>query len=349
MSSIKELNNRSLEIFKELVDTYVETGEPVGSRTLSRRLGLSLSPATIRNIMADLEEAGLLYAPHTSAGRLPTDKGLKFFVHGLLQVSNLDDHEKKEFEDRCQTTGKSLNDMLEEATTVLSGLTQCASIIMAPKSESPLKHIEFVPIAANRALVVLITQDGLVENRILELAQDFPPSALVEATNFMNTHLVSRTLSEGLQFIQHQMMIDRADLTTLSTKIVEDGIAIWGGGQGQSGSLIIKGRANLLNNVTVVEEIDRIRNLFTMLDTKETVLQLLDASIKAEGVQIFIGSESPLFKQSGCSLVVAPYHNTQDKIIGAIGVVGPSRMNYGKIIPLVDYTAKLVGRLLGNL
>lgn len=347
MSSISDLNNRSLEIFKELVDTYVETGEPVGSRTLSRRLNVSLSPATIRNIMADLEEAGLLYAPHTSAGRLPTDKGLRFFINGLLQISTLEDYERQEFETRCRSTGKSLNSVLEEATSVLSGLTQCAGIIMAPKTESPLKHIEFVPLGVNRALVVLITQDGLVENRVLDLPSQLPPSVLVEATNFMNSHLVGRTLSESHSYIQQQLFDDKAQLDSLSSKIVEEGVAVWGGSNDNGGSLIIKGQANLLNNVTVVEEIDRIRTLFTMLDTKEMVVNLLDASINADGVQIFIGSENPLFLQSGCSLVVSPYHNTQDKVIGAIGVIGPSRMNYGKVIPLVDYTAKLVGRLLG--
>ena len=229
MSSISDLNNRSLEIFKELVDTYVETGEPVGSRTLSRRLNVSLSPATIRNIMADLEEAGLLYAPHTSAGRLPTDKGLRFFINGLLQISTLEDYERQEFETRCRSTGKSLNSVLEEATSVLSGLTQCAGIIMAPKTESPLKHIEFVPLGVNRALVVLITQDGLVENRVLDLPSQLPPSVLVEATNFMNSHLVGRTLSESYSYIQQQLFDDKAQLDSLSSKIVEEGVAVWGG------------------------------------------------------------------------------------------------------------------------
>ncbi len=344
-SSFLELNNRSLEIFKEIIDAYVETGEPVGSRTISRRSTMNLSPATIRNIMADLEEAGLLYAPHTSAGRLPTDEGLRFFVHGLLQVGALSDYEKQEMEQRCRTSGKSLTEVLEEATTALSGLSKCAGIVMSPTSEAPLKHVEFVPIAPHRALLVMITQDGFVENRVLELEEAVPASVLVEATNYMNSRLVGRTLTQAKWIIETELTEHKVDLDNLSTKIVSQGIGVWNNSQ-DKGSLIIRGQANLLTDVTVMEDLEQIRNLFTVLDTKQAVMGLLDASIKADGVQIFIGAESPLFASSGCSLVIAPYHNAEEKVIGAIGVVGPSRMNYGKIIPLVDFTAKLVGRLL---
>ncbi|WP_032112871.1 heat-inducible transcriptional repressor HrcA [Candidatus Paracaedibacter symbiosus] len=344
-SSFLDLNNRSLEIFKEIVDTYVETGEPVGSRTISRRSSMNLSPATIRNIMADLEEAGLLYAPHTSAGRLPTDEGLRFFVHGLLQVGALSDFEKEEMARRCQASGKSLTDVLEEATTALSGLAKCAGIVMSPKDETPLKHIEFVPLSSHRALLVMITQDGFVENRVLELGDAVPASVLVEATNYMNSRLVGRTLSEAKRVIEMELTEHKVDLDTLSSKIVSQGIGVWNDSH-DKGSLIIKGQANLLSDVNVMEDLEQIRSLFTILDTKQAVKGLLDASIKAEGVQIFIGAENPLFATSGCSLVIAPYHNADEKVIGAIGVVGPSRMNYGKIIPLVDYTAKLVSRML---
>lgn len=346
MTSISDLNNRSLEIFRELVDTYMETGEPVGSRTLSRRLGVTLSPATVRNVMADLEDAGLLYAPHTSAGRLPTEEGLRLFVHGLIQVSQISSEDKKIIEKSCVTQGKSLNEVIEEATSVLSGLSKCAGLVMAPKTESPLKHLEFVPLGAERALVVIITQDGLVENRILQLPKGIAPSALIEASNYINYKMVGRTLSEAHRLIAYELEQDKVHLDRLSSKIVTDGIGVWSGSD-NSGSLIIKGQSNLLSNVTIVEELDQIRNLFSLLDTKESLKSLLDASIKADGVQIFIGTETPLFAQSGCSMVIAPYHNSTDRIIGAIGVIGPSRMNYGKIIPLVDYTAKLVSRLLG--
>lgn len=346
MTSILDLNNRSLEIFKELVDAFMETGEPVGSRTLSRRLTTSLSPATIRNVMADLEDAGLLYAPHTSAGRLPTEEGLKLFVHGLLQVGDISKKEQDEIERRCQSKGRNFNDILENATSVLSGLSQCASLVMAPKTESPLKHIEFVPLSPTRTLVVLITQDGVVENRVLEFPEGIPASILVEATNYLNAYMVGHTLSEAHDIIDRELEKDKKRLNALSRKIVSDGVAVWSG-EDNSGSLIIKGQANLLNNVTVVEEIDQIRGLFNLLDTKENLKNLLDASLDAEGVQIFIGSENPLFAQAGCSMVIAPYRGTNERIIGAIGVVGPSRMNYGRVIPLVDYTAKLVSRLLG--
>ena len=346
MTSIRDLSNRSLEIFRQLVDTYMETGEPVGSRTLSRRTGIDLSPATIRNIMADLEDAGLLYAPHTSAGRLPTEEGLRYFVHGLLQVGAISEGDQEEIERRCQVAGKSLNQILEEATGVLSGLSNCAGLVMAPKTESPLKHIEFVPLGAQRALAVMMTQDGVVENRILDLPVGITPSSLVEASNYMNYHLIGKTLSESKTLMERELQRDKMNLDVLSTKVVSDGIGVWSGSD-NSGSLIVKGQANLLNNVTVVEDLDHLRNLFTLLDTKENLMNLLEASIKAEGVQIFIGSETPLFAQSGCSMVIAPYHNSSDRVIGAIGVVGPSRMNYGKVIPLVDYTAKFISRLLG--
>lgn len=346
-TSITDLNKRSLDIFRELVDAYVETGEPVGSRTLSRRMNVPLSPATIRNIMADLEDAGLLYAPHTSAGRMPTEAGMRFFVHGLLQIDVISDIERQDIEKKCHAAGRNMSDVLEQATSTLSGLSQCAGLVLAPKTESPLKHIEFVAIGAGRALVVMITADGLVENRVMDVDPTLPPSALVEASNYLNSRLVGLTLSEAKTRLFKELLSERQRLDSLTHKLVEDGIAVWSSGD-HSGSLIVRGQSNLLNNVTVVEELDHVRELFTMLDTKESLIELLDASIKADGVQIFIGSENNLFNHTGCAMVVAPYHNSQAKVIGAIGVIGPTRMNYGRIIPLVDYTAKLVGRLLGS-
>lgn len=344
--TVSELNKRSIEIFRELVDAYVETGEPVGSRTLSRRLNVSLSPATIRNVMADLEEAGLLYAPHTSAGRLPTDAGLRFFVHGLLEIGDISASDRASIELRCQGAGRSVEDVLGEATSMLSGLSACAGIVLAPKTESSLKHVEFVNLGVGRALVVLITEDGIVENRLIEIPAGLPPSVLIEATNYLNSRLTGKTLSDAKKAIFEELKEHKAHLDVIATHVVETGLGVWSG-EGQSGSLIIKGQSNLLNNVTVVEELDRIRDLFSILDTKETMVKLLDASIHAEGVQIFIGSESNLFGLSGCSMVVSPYKNSRQQIVGAIGVIGPTRMNYGKIIPLVDYTAKMVGQLLG--
>lgn len=345
--TVAELSNRSVEIFRELVDAYVETGEPVGSRTLSRRLKTALSPATIRNVMADLEEAGLLYAPHTSAGRLPTEAGLRFFVHGLLEVGDLTEADRAYIEKRCAAMGRKVDDVLEEATSMLSGLSKCAGLVLAPKTESPLKHVEFVSLSVGRAILVLITEDGVVENRLIEVPVGITSSTFVEASNYLNHRLAGYTLNEAKRILFEELKQHKAHLNSLASKVVEAGIGVWSEGSQGSGSLIVKGQSNLLSNVTVTEDLNHIRDLFTVLDTKETLVQLLDASIQAEGVQIFIGAENSLFSLSGCSLVVAPYKNSRNHIVGAIGVVGPTRMNYGKIIPLVDYTAKLVGQLLG--
>ena len=345
--TVDELNKRSLEIFRELVDAYIETGEPVGSRTLSRRLNTPLSPATIRNIMADLEEAGLLYAPHTSAGRLPTEVGLRFFVHGLLEVGDVSKKERDHIDQLCQGSGQSVSSVLEEATTALSGLSKCAGLVMAPKTEAPLKHLEFLYLGPERALVVLINQDGVVENRLIEVPKGITPSILNEATNYISSRLLlGRTLAQAKTIINAELTHHQAYLDELTAKVVSAGLAVWAGGE-QGGALIVKGQSNLLNDVTEVNDLNQIRELFQVLDTKEILHQLIDASIKADGIQIFIGSENNLFKLSGCSLVVSPYHNSRKEIVGAIGVIGPARMNYGRIIPLVDYTAKMVGRLIG--
>jgi heat-inducible transcriptional repressor len=344
--NVVELNERSQEIFRELVDAYVETGEPVGSRMLSRRLSVALSPATIRNVMADLEDAGLLYAPHTSAGRLPTDAGMRLFVNGLLELCAPAEEERDRIDQQCHSTGKSLEAVLGEALTTLSGLSRCAGLVLAPKAQVALKHIEFVPLGAGRALVVLVTDDGLVENRVLDLPREVPLSALAEAGNYLNARLVGRTIEEARSQVMAELESQKSQLDELTTKVVSAGLATWAGGD-SSGQLIVRGQANLLADVTVLADLDRIRALFSTLETKEQILRLLDLTNGAEGVQIFIGAENDLFKVSGCAMIVAPYHNSNDRFIGAIGVIGPARLNYARIIPLVDYTAKVVGRLIG--
>ena len=345
-SPISELNERSREIFRQIVDSYVHTGEPVGSRTLSRLLGQHLSPATIRNVMADLEEAGLLYSPHTSAGRLPTEAGLRLFVHGLLEVGNLGEDERQNIESLCAARGKSLSQALEEATSALSGLSHCAGVVVVPKQERPLKHIEFVHLGPGRALVVLVTEDGLVENRVIEVPLGLPPATLIAAGNYLNARLVGRTIEEARADIEGEVGSYRAQLDELTSRVVETGLASWAGGDGNS-ALIVRGQANLLGDVTALADLERLRTLFEMLETKETVLRLLDASKQAEGVQIFIGAESHLFGVAGCSVIIAPYQNSREQIIGAIGVIGPTRINYARIIPMVDYTAKMIGRIIG--
>jgi len=343
---IHDLNERSREVFRHIVDAYVASGEPVGSRTLARRMDLRLSPATIRNVMADLEEAGLLFAPHTSAGRLPTEAGLRLFVDGLLEVGNLGEDERKALESRIAGSGRSVETLLQEATAALSGLAHCAGVVLAPKTESPLKHIEFVNLSPGRVLVVLVTENGAVENRIFEAPPGIQPSTLVEAGNYLGARLVGRTLREAHESILTELEQQRAQLDVLTTKVVEGGLATWAG-EKTGGVLIVRGQANLLSDIAAGADLERIRALFQALETKETVLKLLSLADTAEGVQIFIGAANQLFDITGCSLIVSPYRNTSEQIVGAIGVIGPTRMNYARIIPMVDYTAKLIGRLLG--
>src|SRR6202011_2823069 len=275
-SPIYELNERSREIFRVIVDGYVATGDPVGSRTLSRRLGQNLPPATIRNVMADLEEAGLLYAPHTSAGRLPTEAGLRLCVHGLLEVGRLAEDERRSIESLCATRGKSLSQALEEATSALSGLSHCAGIVVVPKQERPLKHLEFVHLGPGRALVVLVTEDGLVENRVIEVPLGLPPSTLITAGNFLNSRLIGRTIEEARIDIEDEIRSHKAQLDELTSKLVAAGLASWAGGEGSA--LIVRGQANLLEDVTALTDLERLRALFEMLETRETMLRLLDAS-----------------------------------------------------------------------
>ena len=343
---ITELNERSRDIFRMVVEAYVETGEPVGSRTLSRRGSLDLSPATIRNVLADLEEAGLLFAPHTSAGRLPTDAGLRLFVSGILEVGGLTEDERQNIDGRLAAAGKSLPQALEEATRTLSGLSRCAGLVVAPKTEAPLKHIEFVPLSMTRALVVIVTEDGLVENRLVEVPLGTPTSTLIAATNFLNARLVGRTLDEARQAVLADIDSRRAQLDEITARVVEAGLASWSG-SGEGAALIVKGQAKLLNDVTALGDLERLRALFDMLETREAMVRLLDATREGEGVQIYIGADNPLFGVAGCSMIVAPYGNSREQVLGAIGVIGPTRLNYARIIPLVDYTAKVIGRLLG--
>jgi heat-inducible transcriptional repressor len=343
---ITELNERSREIFRLIVDAYVETGEPVGSRTLSRRAALDLSPATIRNVMADLEDAGLLFAPHTSAGRLPTEAGLRLFVNGLLELGGLAEEERASIDGRLVTAGKSLSQALEEASTALAGLSRCAGLVVAPKTERrAMKHIEFVPLSPGRALVVMVTEDGLVENRLIEVPLGTPPSTLVQASNYLNSRLVGQTLDEARAVIMAETESNRAQLDELTQRVVEAGLASWAGGDG--GALIVRGQAKLLEDVTALADLERLRTLFHMLETKEAMLRLLDATREGAGVQIFIGADNPLFGVAGCSMIIAPYGDSREQVVGAIGVIGPTRINYARIIPLVDYTAKVIGKLLG--
>ena len=343
-TTLEQLGQRSREILRHIVEAYVETGAPIGSRTLSRRLGMELSPATVRNVMADLEDVGLLFAPHTSAGRLPTALGLRLFVDGLLEHGNLTKAEREHIESQCAASGRSMPEVLEEASSLLSGLSHCAGLVMAPKVEEPLKHIEFVSLGPGRVLVVLVTNSGMVENRVIDVPLGLPASSLVEASNFLSSRLVGRTLSEAAAEIRGQMTAQRAELDELTRKVVEAGLASWAGEE-REGILIVRGQAHLLEDVQAIEELERIRQLFAMLEAKDALLSLLSLTETAEGVQIFIGAENELFDLAGCSMIIAPYSNSQRRLVGAVGVIGPSRIDYARIIPMVDYTAKVIGRL----
>lgn len=343
---VPELNARSRDILRQIIDAYLETGDAVGSRTLSRRLGMGLSPATIRNVMADLQDAGFLYSPHVSAGRLPTDAGLRFFVDGLLEVGRLTEDERTSIESQCAAQGRNPQKTLEEATRVLSGLSNCAGLVVAPNADVRLKHIEFVGLGPNRALVVLVTDDGSVENRVIDVPVGMPASTLVEASNFLSARMVGKTIAEGQAQLAAELGEHRQELDTLTQRLVEAGMAT-STSDGGAAALIVSGTDRLLDDVQAVEDLERVRALYGALETKESWSWLLDAARDGEGVQIFIGAEDDLFNLTGCSVVVAPYTNSKEQIVGAIGVIGPTRLNYARVIPVVDYTAKVIGRLMG--
>jgi heat-inducible transcriptional repressor len=340
------LDPRSAAVLREIVEQYVATGEPVGSRTLSRRLPVALSPATIRNVMSDLTEAGLLFAPHTSAGRLPTERGLRLFVDGLLQTGSLPEEEREAIGRALEARGRSLEDTLAETSTMLAGLAGAAGLVLAPKSDGAVRHIEFVPLGPGRALVILVAADGQVENRVIEIPPGLPPSALTQAANYLNARLSGRSLAELRRVVDADMAEDRTQLDALTSKVVEAGLATWTG-EGRGGALIVRGQARLLSDVTGMESLAAIQTLFERLERQETMLRLLELAEASDGVRIFIGAESGLFGGTGVSMVVAPARNGADRIVGAIGVIGPTRINYGRIIPVVDYTARVIGRLLG--
>jgi heat-inducible transcriptional repressor len=340
------LDARSAAVLREIVEQYVLTGEPVGSRTLSRRLPLNVSPATIRNVMADLTESGLLFAPHTSAGRLPTEQGLRLFVDGLLQFGELGEEEREQISAALAASGRSLEDTLAEASSLLSGLSAAAGVVLAPKGEGALRHIEFVPLGSGRALVILVSADGQVENRVIEIPPGVPPSALQQAGNYLNARLHGRPLTDLRRTVADEMAADRSQLDALAAQVVEAGLATWAG-EGRTASLILRGQAKLLSDIAQIENLTAIQRLFERLETQETMLRLLELAEGSDGVRIFIGAESGLFGTSGVAMVVAPARNAGGRIVGAIGVIGPTRINYGRIIPVVDYTARVVGSLLG--
>ncbi len=348
--SLAQLNERSREIFRLIVESYLATGEPVGSRNLSRILPMTLSPASVRNVMSDLEQLGLVYAPHTSAGRLPTEVGLRFFVDALMQIGDLSERDRKTIEAQVAGLGqpKSVEAVLTEASGLLSGLSRAAGVVLTAKSNQRLKHIEFVRLEPERALVVLVAEDGQIENRVLNIAVGLPTSALIEAANFLNARIRGRTLSEVKGEIELRLKQGQAELDELTQKIVAAGLASWSGGERDERKLIVRGQAHLLDDLKVLADLERVRLLFDDLETRREVVDLHGRAEQADGVRIFIGSENKLFSLSGSSTIVAPYHDASGQIVGVLGVIGPTRLNYARIIPMVDYTAKVVSKLLAG-
>ena len=346
--SLAQLNDRSREIFRQIVESYLTTGEPLGSRNLARLITTQLSPASVRNVMADLEQLGLIYAPHTSAGRLPTEQGLRFFVDALMQIGDISENDRRAIEAQVAGAGKSVESVLTEASGMLSGLTRAAGVVLAAKSNVRLKHIEFVRLEPERALVVLVGDDGQVENRVVTLPLGLPSSALTEATNFLNSHVRGKTLAEAKVELERMMTAGQAELDQLTQKIVEAGLASWSGGESDQRRLIVRGQAHLLDDLKALEDLERVRQLFDALETRREVVDLLGRAERAEGVRIFIGSENRLFSLSGSSTIIAPYHDAAGSIVGVIGVIGPTRLNYARVIPMVDYTAKVVGKLIAG-
>ena len=347
---LAQLNERSREIFRLIVESYLATGEPVGSRNLSRILPMTLSPASVRNVMSDLEQLGLVYAPHTSAGRLPTEMGLRFFVDALMQIGDLTERDRKAIEAQVAASGqsKSVEGVLTEASGLLSGLSRAAGVVLTAKANPRLKHVEFVRLEPERALVILVGEDGQVENRVLNVPVGLPTSALIEASNFLNARIRGHTLDEVKVEIERTMRDSRAELDQLTQRIVADGLASWSGGESDERKLIVRGQAHLLDDLKALADLERVRLLFDDLETRREVIDLLGRAEQAEGVRVFIGSENKLFSLSGSSTIVAPYHDASGHIVGVLGVIGPTRLNYARIVPMVDYTAKIVSKLLAG-
>jgi heat-inducible transcriptional repressor len=345
--TLADMDARARDIFRRIVESYLETGEPVGSRTLAKA-GVSLSPASIRNTMQDLTQLGLLGAPHVSAGRLPTHAGLRLFVDGLLEVGDVGDDERRAIEARLMAHGHNYEDALNEASAILSGLAGGAGVVVTPVREAGVTHVEFVPLSGERTLAIMVFDDGVVENRLMRLPQGVTPSALQEASNFLNARLRGRTLAEARADLRAELDRARRELDESAARLVEDGLAAWSGGEAADRALTVRGRANLLEDREALEDLERVRSLFEDLEQKEQLIGLLDGVREGEGVRIFIGAETRLFSLSGSAVIAAPYMTGAQKVVGAIGVIGPARLNYARVIPLVDYTARVLGQVMNT-
>jgi heat-inducible transcriptional repressor len=342
------LNSRSQDIFRKLVERYLETGLPVGSRDLSRILSIGLSPASVRNVMADLEDLGLIAAPHTSAGRAPTQEGLRFFVDAMLEVGAVNERERAQIAKQIEghSAQGNLEDVLTEASTLLSGLSQGAGLVIAAKSDMVLKHIEFVRLDQATAMAILVGEDGSVENRVVPLPPGLTASALTQASNYLASIAVGRTLGQARAALAAQRDEQKAELDGLTRKLVEEGLAEFTESTVATPTVIVRGRANLINATMASEDVQRIRELFDELESASGLIELLGDAESAQGVRIFIGSENKLFSLSGSSVILSPYKDANDKVVGVVGVIGPTRLNYARIVPVVDYTANVVSAMM---
>ena len=344
------LNARSQDIFRKIVERYLETGSPVGSRDLSRMLQTGLSPASVRNVMADLEDLGLIAAPHTSAGRAPTQEGLRFFVDAMLEVGAVNEHERTQIAKSIEGQRQGqVEDVLTEASQLLSGLSHGAGVVIATKADMVLRHLEFVRLDATRAMAILVGEDGQVENRIMDTPPGLTASALTQASNFLAHHVVGRTIAEARKILLEQRAEQRAELDELTQRLVDQGIATLSQQSATSTpTIIVRGRANLINDTMASDELLRMRQLFDELESKDGLLELLGDAEKAQGVRIFIGSENKLFSLSGSSVILSPYKDANDKVVGVLGVIGPTRLNYARIVPVVDYTANVITAMMAR-
>lgn len=346
-AAFAELDQRSRDIFRRVVEGYLDTGEPIGSRNISKVLPVSLSAATVRNVMQDLEDLGLIYAPHISAGRLPTEQGLRLFVDSVLEIGDVgaEDRSRIEAQIRAAGSGRNFDDALAEATSLLSGVSRGAGVVVTSKATKRLKHIEFVRLDPSQALVVLVADDGTIENRLVALPAGLPASALVEASNYLNHRLRGRTLAELKGEIAQNRAAMEQEVSALTARLVESGLASATSEAGET-RLIVRGQANLLEDLTALSDLERVRRLFADLEREKEVIELLSRAEEGDGVRIFIGSENKLFSLSGSSMIAAPFRDGEQKIVGIVGVIGPTRLNYARIVPMVDYTARVMGRLL---
>jgi len=340
---ITELTARARDIFRLVVEGYLTSGQPVGSKTLAGA-GVNLSPASIRSVLHELEMLGLLAAPHTSAGRMPTDQGLRLFVDGMMQVAEPTPEERAAIESRLGQPGP-IEAALTATSAILSELSAAAGVVMVPRREPRLQHLQLVPLAPGRALAVLVGADGGVENRVVELPIGLAPGALEQASNYISAHLSGRTLAEAARAMRAEIAAGKTALDSASRDLVERGLAVWSQDAAQRPVLIVRGQANLLDEGALTD-IERVRQLLDDLENRQSVADLLDAAREAEATRIFIGAENRLFSLSGSSVIASPYRDRDGRVVGVVGVIGPTRLNYARLVPMVDFTAQPLGKLI---